>query len=98
MEIVVVFKSQQRLFVFGICLLLLVQYHAYHNLEHLEPSLTLFGKNLVVSAANFKFPVAILEEDASFATFFRRDDHVISIPSIPIDCSRLLVVMTEQTR
>lgn len=35
------------------------------------------------------------EDDASFTTLFRPDDHVISVPSIPVDCSRLLVVMTE---
>jgi hypothetical protein len=89
----IVFKSPKRLhqlFVSAICLLLLVQYHAYYNLS----SLPIFSKNLVVSAAKSKLPVAI-EEDASFTTFFRPDDHVIRIPSITTDCSRLLVVMTE---
>jgi hypothetical protein len=87
----IVFKSLQQLFVSAVCLLLLVQYHAYYNFESFLPS---FGKNLVASVVNSKLPV-VIEEDASFTTFFRPDDHVISVPSIPIDCSRLLVVMTE---
>jgi hypothetical protein len=81
----------QHFFVSAICLQLLVQYYAYRNLES---SLPLFSKDLAASTANSKLPVAV-EEDASFTTFFRQDDHLISVPSIPIDCSRTLVVMTE---
>jgi hypothetical protein len=89
MEIVT--KRLQPFFVSAICLLLLLQYYAYYNLES---SLPLFSKNLAVSVLNSELPVAV-EGDASFTTFFRQDDHVISLPSIPIDCSRILVVMTE---
>jgi hypothetical protein len=81
----------QQFFVSAICLLLLVQFHTYYNLES---SLPPFNKNLAVSVLNSELPIAV-EEDASFTTFFRQDDHVISVPSIPIDCSRILVVMTE---
>jgi hypothetical protein len=82
-----VFKRLQQLFVLVICLLLLVLYHAYYNFDS-------SFQNLFVSVANSKLLV-VIEEDASFTTFFRPDDHVISVPSIPIDCSRVFVVMTE---
>jgi hypothetical protein len=82
----------QQFFVTAICLLLLVEYYAYYNLES---SLLLFSKNLAVSVVKSKIPVADAEEESSFTTFFRKDDHVISVPSIPRDCSRVLVVMTE---
>jgi hypothetical protein len=84
-------KKLQKLIVSAICFLLLFKYLAYCKLE---PHLLLLSKHVTVFAADPKLPVAI-EEDASFTTFFRRDDHVITVPSIPIDCSRLLVVMTE---
>jgi hypothetical protein len=83
-------KRLLRFFVAAICLLLLVEYYAYYNLES---SFLLFSKNLAVSVVKSEIPVAI--EESSFTTFYRQDDHAISIPSIPIDCSRLLVVMTE---
>lgn len=87
----VMLKRLQQLIVSMICLLLLLQYIAYYKLES---ALSHLSENLTVFAVDPKLPVAV-EEDASFTTFFRQDDNVISVPSIPIDCSRLLVVMTE---
>jgi hypothetical protein len=85
-------KRLQQLIVSATSLLLLIQYLAYYNLK--SPLPHLLSENLSVFATDSKLPVAV-EEDASFTTFFRQDDNGISVPSIPIDCSRLLVVMTE---
>jgi hypothetical protein len=85
-------RQIQQLIVAAICSLLYLQLLIYYNFQS---QLSLGSKSIsAYFAVDPKLPVAV-EEDASFTTFFRRDDNIISVPSIPIDCSRLLVVMTE---
>jgi hypothetical protein len=80
---------RQQLICAAICLALLV-YRAWHDVN--PSSLQRYFD--FSSSVDHKLAFAG-DDDASFTTLFSPDDHVISVPSIPIDCSRLLVVMTE---
>jgi hypothetical protein len=64
--------------------LLFFEYQAYHH--------------LLDSSLSYRVDPALAAVDgdsSSFSTLFRPDDHAISVPSIPIDCSRVLLVPTE---
>jgi hypothetical protein len=87
-----ILKRLQKLIFSLICLVLLVDYRAYYDL--VESSL------LLLQISNLDFSVVDLahtaiDGDTSFSTLFRPDDHAIIVPSIPIDCSRVLLVPTE---
>jgi hypothetical protein len=87
----VLLKRLQQLTLSAICVLLVVEYRIYRDLES---SLFLGSFNSDFSAADHGI-AAIDGEDSSFSTLFPPDDHVIRVPSIPIDCSRVLLIPTE---
>jgi hypothetical protein len=81
-----ILKRLHELLFPAIGLLLLVEYQLYSHLPVLESSLL----SAVDPALASKY-----EDSSSFSTLFRPDDHAISVPSIPIDCSRILLLPTE---
>jgi hypothetical protein len=87
----VAMKKLHHLIFSLVCLVLFFEYRAYHNLQ--KSSLLLQIYNLNFSAVDLAH--SSKDEDSSFATLFRPDDHVINLPSIPTDCSRILLVPTE---
>jgi hypothetical protein len=81
-------KKLHQLIFSLVCLVFFFGYRAYPDLQK-SYKLNFSTGQLALA------PTAIDEGDSSFATLFRPDDHVISVPSIPIDCSRILLVPTE---
>jgi hypothetical protein len=88
---VVIVKRLHQLIFSLVCLVLFVEYRAYNDL--LQSSLLIQIYELNFSAGDLAHTA--IDEDSSFSTLFRPDDHLISVPSIPIDCSRILLMPTE---
>ena len=91
LTMVVIMKTLRHLVFPLVCLVLFFGYRSYHDLQ--KSSLLQQIYNLNFSAGDLS--PAVKDEDSSFATLFRLDDHLISVPKIPIDCSRILLVPTE---